>query len=398
MDLAFSDADLAFRDEVRQFLHDRLPAHIRRKEELGIALTRDEYVLWHRILNEKGWVAQAWPKDHGGAGWTATQRFIYEEEAGEAYAPRPLPYGLIMAGPVIIRFGTERQRKYYLPRLLRADDVWCQGYSEPQSGSDLASLATRAERKGDHYLVNGTKIWTSYAHYANRCFALVRTGRSDKKQDGVSCVLIDLEQPGVTKRPIISIDGLHYLNQVFFDDVKVPVEDLVGEEGDGWRIAKYLLGHERVGAASFSRTRKLLTRLKNIAGQEHVGGARLIDEPAFRARVVAVESEVQSLTTTGMRVLAALSADKEVGNEASLLKIRGTEVEQAISELMSTAVAYYAHPYDNAVLKHGWNEEPIGPAYAATVTPFYHFWRKASISGGSNEIQRNIIAKRVLGL
>jgi len=398
MQLSFSAEDRAFQQEVRSFLKDYLPPRRRAQERLGIALSRDEYVQWHRILYERGWVAPTWPKEYGGPGWTVTQRFIFEEELGEAYAPRPLPYGLVMCGSMLIRFGTPEQKAFYLPRILSAEDLWCQGYSEPGAGSDLAGLQTRAERRGDRYVVNGTKIWTSYAHYANRCFCLVRTARGARKQDGVSVLLIDLERPSVTIRPIIGLDGLHYLNQVFFDNVEVPATDLVGEEGDGWKIAKYILGHERVGVASFARARKLLARLKKIAAAERDAGRPLIETDAFRRKVAEIEIELTSLQTTGLRVLAALSADREVGPEASLLKIRGTEVEQRISELMSEAIAWYGHPYDGPVLKDGWNEPPIGPDYAATVNPFYFFWRKASISGGSNEIQRNIIAKRTLGL
>jgi len=398
MDMTFSAEDLAFQEEVRAFMRDRLPPRIREKERNGIALTRDEHMQWHRILAERGWVAPTWPKEHGGPGWTVTQRFIFEEVAGENYAPRLHGYGLIMCASMLIGFGTPEQKAFYLPRIYNGDDFWCQGYSEPGAGSDLALLKTRAVRDGDHYIVNGTKIWTSYAHYANRCFALVRTGTSAKKQEGVTVLLIDMERPGVTVRPLITLDGLRYLNQVFFDDVRVPVADRVGEEGDAWKIAKYLLGHERVSAASFSRARKLLTRLKDIAAAEADDGRPLIENPAFRTKVASVEIELESLQTTGLRVLAKLSADREVGAEASLLKIRGTEVEQLISELMSEAIAYYGQPYDNHAIKEGWNEAPIGPEYAAAVNPFYFLWRKASISGGSNEIQRNIIAKRTLGL
>ena len=398
MDMNFSEADLAFQQEVRTFLRENLPTRIREKEMLGVALTRDEYIEWQRILHGKGWAAPTWPKEYGGPGWTVTQRFIFEEECGEAYAPKLMNYGLNMCASMLIRFGTPEQKAFYLPRILHADDMWCQGYSEPQAGSDLAGLKTRAVREGDKYIVNGTKIWTSYAHYANRSFILVRTGGGEKKQDGVSVLLVDLTKPGVTIRPIIGLDGLRYLNQVFYDNVEVPVSDRVGEEGEGWKIAKYILGHERVGAASFARARKLLARLKNIASAESEDGSPLIEKPAFRRKLAAAEIELRSLEVTGMRMLAALSADKEVGAEANLLKIRGTEVEQVITELQSEAIAYYGQPYDLNVLKEGWNEPPIGPDYAATVNPFYFMWRKASISGGSNEIQKNIIAKRTLGL
>ena len=397
--MSFSEQDLAFQQEVRSFLRDDLPPRIRQKETLGVALTRDEYIEWQRILYHKGWVAPNWPPEYGGTGWTVTQRFIFEEECGEAYAPKLMNYGLNMCASMLIHFGTPEQKAFYLPRILRADDMWCQGYSEPQAGSDLARLQMRAERQGDKYIVNGTKIWTSYAHYANRSFVLVRTGQQGgKRQEGVSVLLVDLKQPGVTIRPIIGLDGLRYLNQVFYDNVEVPVSDRVGEEGEGWKIAKYILGHERVGAASFARARKLLVRLKNMASQELDGGQPLIERPSFRRKIAAAEIELESLTMTGLRMLATLSADKEVGAEANLLKIRGTEVEQLITELQSEAVAYYGQPYDLNVLKEGWNEPPIGPDYAATVNPFYFMWRKASISGGSNEIQKNIIAKRTLGL
>ena len=398
MDMNFSEKDLAFQQEVRTFLKEKLPPRLREKERLGVALTREEYIEWQRILYARGWAAPNWPVEYGGPGWTVTQRFIFEEECGEAYAPKLMNYGLNMCASMLIRFGTPEQKAFYLPRILRADDMWCQGYSEPQAGSDLARLQTRAERRGDKYVVNGTKIWTSYAHYANRNFILARTSQGKKPQEGVSVLLVDMTLPGVTVRPIIGLDGLRYLNQVFYDDVEVPVTDLVGEEGQGWKIAKYILGHERVGAASFARARKLLVRLKNMAAAELDGGRPLIERPSFRRKVAAAEIELESLQMTGLRMLATLSADKEVGAEANLLKIRGTELEQLISELQSEAVAYYGQPYDLHVLKEGWNEPPIGPEYAATVNPFYFMWRKASISGGSNEIQKNIIAQRTLGL
>ena len=399
MDMAFGEADLAFQREVRQFLAENLPPRLREKEKLGVALSRDELVQWHRILNDRGWVAPTWPKEYGGTGWTPTQRYIFEEECGEAYAPKLHNYGLTMCASMLIHFGTPEQKAFYLPRILRADDLWCQGYSEPQAGSDLAGLKTRAERVGDKYIVNGTKIWTSYAHYANRIFALVRTGPSTgKKQDGVSVLLIDLEQKGVDRRRITGLDGLHYLNQIFFDNVEVPVTDLVGEEGQGWKIAKYILGHERVAAASTIRARKMAARLREIAAAENDCGERLIDRPDFARKLASAEIELRSLQINGLRLLAMLSADREVGSEASTMKIRGTETECLLAELMSEAIAYYGYPYDEHVLKDGWNEPPIGPDYAATVNPNYFFWRKALISGGSNEIQRNIIAKRGLGL
>ena len=398
MDLSFSPAEIAFREEVRAFIAAELPPSIKRKGELGVEFTRDEYLAWHRILYRKGWIAPAWPKELGGTGWTPAQRYIFDEELGRACTPRVLPFGLTMLAPVLMAFGREDQKKAYLPRILAGDDWWCQGYSEPGAGSDLASLQTKAVADGDDYVVDGSKIWTTYAHYANLMFCLVRTSAEKKKQDGISFLLLDMKAPGVTVRPIVTIDGAHVVNQVFLEGVRVPKSNRVGKEGQGWTIAKYLLGHERTSIAGVGWCKQQVRRIKAIAQAEQMNGRPLIDDARFAAKLAVVEVDLMALEYTNLRVLAAESAGKAPGPEASLLKIKGTEVQQALTELLREAVGYRAHPLVPEVLKKGWNEAPIGPEYAMFVAPLYFGWRKASIYGGSNEIQKNIITKAVLGL
>lgn len=398
MDLSFTPAETAFREEVRAFIAANVPPDIKRKGELGVEFTRDDYVAWHRILYHKGWIAPAWPKELGGTGWTPAQRYIFDEELGRACTPRVLPFGLSMLGPVLMAFGSDEQKKTYLPRILAGDDWWCQGYSEPGAGSDLASLQTKAVSDGDDYVVDGSKIWTTYAHYANLMFCLARTSIEKKKQDGISFLLLDMKAPGVTVRPIITIDGAHIVNQVFLEDVRVPKANRVGKEGQGWTIAKYLLGHERTSIAGVGWCKQQVRRVKAIARAEQVNGRPLIEDPHFAAKLAAVEVDLMALEYTNLRVLAAESSGKGPGTEASLLKIKGTEVQQALTELLREAVGYRAHPLVPEVLKKGWNEAPIGPDYAMFLAPLYFGWRKASIYGGSNEIQKNIISKAVLGL
>jgi len=398
MDIEFTDTEKAFRDEVRAFVRAKLPADIGEKVESGRELGRDDYDRWHRVLHAKGWVAPGWPVDYGGTGWSPVERYIFDEECAAACAPRVMPFGVSMVGPVIYTFGSEAQKAHYLPRILSNEDWWCQGYSEPGSGSDLASLRTRAVRDGDHYLVNGQKTWTTTAHWADHIFCLVRTSTEGKPQEGISFLLIDMRTPGVSVRPIITIDGGHEVNDVFFEDVRVPAENLVGEENAGWTYAKFLLSHERAGIADVGRSKRQLARLREIAGAEQVLGRPLIEERRFRDKVAELEIDLLALEYTSLRALSRESAGKPPGPEANLLKIRGTEVQQRITELTLEAVGYYANPYLPDALKEGWNEAPIGPAYAAPVAPRYFNWRKASIYGGSNEIQKGIIAKMVLGL
>ncbi len=397
MDLQLSEEDAAFRDEVRAFVAAELPPEIRRKVELGQRLGKQDYLRWQKILYEKGWIAPAWPREHGGTGWTPLQRFIFEEELALAAAPRIIPFGLHMVGPVLIAFGSEAQKARYLPRILASDDWWCQGYSEPNAGSDLASLKTRAVADGEDYIVDGAKTWTTYAQHADMMFCLVRTAETGKKQEGISFLLIDMKSPGITLRPITTIDGGQEINEVFFDAVRVPRENLVGEEGKGWSIAKFLLGHERAGIADVGRSKKQLVRLKEIAAQERSGGGALIEDGRFAEKVAALEVELLALEAVVLKVLTDETAGRSPGPEASLLKIKGTEVQQAITELLFEALGNYVHPYVPEALEAGWNEAPVGPDYAATIAPHYFNWRKASIYGGSNEIQKNIIAKMVLG-
>ena len=398
MDLTFTPAEESFRQEVRHFVADKLPGDIRRKVENGLFLGKEDYMCWQKLLHERGWIAPNWPIEYGGTGWSAIQRYIFDEECAAAGTPPLSPFGLMMVAPVIMKFGNDAQKSYYLPRILSSEDWWCQGYSEPNAGSDLASLQTRAVRDGDHYVVNGAKTWTTHAQYADLTFCLVRTDGSGKKQEGISFLLMDMHDPGVTVRPITTIDGGQEINEVWFDDVRVPNENLIGEEGKGWTYAKYLLSHERSGIAQVARSKKQITRLRKIATEELSDGAPLLEDQGFREKLAAVEIDLLALEFTELRILADEKAGRSPGPESSILKIRGTEIQQAISELLVEAIGYDAFPYVPEALRDGWNEAPIGPDYAAPLAPHYFNWRKASIYGGTNEIQKNIIAKMVLGL
>lgn len=400
MDFPLSEEDRAFRDEVRAFLEDSLPPEFARRNNLGVEFDREEQVRWMKALSARGWIAPNWPEEAGGTGWTAIQKLIFEVETYLAGAPRYTNFGVSLCGPVLLHFGTPEQKRRHIPGILSSDVLWCQGYSEPGAGSDLASLKTRARREGDEYVVNGSKIWTSSGHWADWIFCLVRTSTGGRKQEGISFLLIDMKTPGITVRPIYRINGLHEFNEVFFEDVRVPAENLVGKEGEGWTIAKYLLGHERSGAAAgFGMCARFLGQVQEVAANEPDDGRRpLIRDPGFAARIAGLESQVASLWSTALRYLASGSADREVGPESSLLKLRGTEIQQELSELLMEAVGYYAQPYVLSALKHGWNEEPVGPEYAAALAPGYFDFRKTTIYGGTSEVQKNIIAKRVLGL
>ena len=398
MDLNYSPEETAFREEVREFLRTRLPGDISRKVLGHHRLGKDDYVRWQKILFEKGWIAAGWPTEHGGTGWSAIERYIFEEESAAAGAPRLTPFGLHMVGPVLIAFGSEAQKQRYLPRILSSEDWWCQGYSEPGSGSDLASLKTRAERRGDAYVVNGQKTWTTHAQYADMMFCLVRTSSTGKKQEGISFLLIDMHSPGITVRPIITLDGEHEVNEVWFEDVKVPAENLVGDEGRGWSYAKFLLSHERTGIAGVGHSKRELQLLKHIAGEEKSGGRPLIEDPVFRDRVAQVEIELMALEITCLRVAAADRDGKAPGPEASILKIKGTEIQQELTELMMEAVGPYALPHLPMAWGDHWIGARVGPDYAAPLAARYLNYRKTSIYGGSNEIQRNIVAQMVLGL
>ncbi len=398
MDLSFTPAELEFRDEVRSFLASSLPPEISRKMLEGLHLTAADTVRWQRILFERGWGGPNWPKEFGGTGWDPVRQYIFEEESAAAGAPRLLPFGLKMVGPVIMRFGNAAQQKRFLPRILTGEDWWCQGYTEPGAGSDLASLKTRAERRGDHYLVNGQKTWITLAQHAQWIFCLVRTDPAAKPQAGISFLLVDMRTPGVTVRPIIMLDGGHEVNEVWFEDVKVPVENLVGEENKGWTYAKFLLGHERTNIAGIGAAKRELARLKRVAGQERKHGRPLIQDPFFAARVAQVEIDLMALEITNLRVLSAEAERRAPGPEASLLKIKGTEIQQAISELLAQAVGPYALPFRREALDADFGGPAVGPSHAAPLAATYCNLRKASIYGGSNEIQKNIISQMILGL
>ena len=397
MELILSPAEEKFRDEVREFVSKEVSEEIRRKTMTGFRLNKEDHESWQRKLHSKGWMAPGWPAEYGGTGWTPMQKHIFEEECAAAGAPPVIAFGVTMVAPVIMAFGNQEQKDYYLPRILRSDDWWCQGYSEPGSGSDLASLRTRAVLKGDHYIVNGQKTWTTMAQHANLMFCLVRTSDEGKRQEGISFLLIDMEQPGVTVQPIKTIDGSVEINNVFLEDVKVPVANRVGEENKGWTYAKYLLGHERTSIAAVGRSKAQLKRLKTIASAEEQDGKPLINDPTFKEKIADIEISLLALESLVLRVLSDESAGKGPGPEASFLKIRGTEVQQGITELLIEAIGNYAHPFVPESMETGWNENPIGPEHAASIAPHYFNWRKASIYGGSNEIQKNIIAKAVLG-
>ena len=395
MNLDFTPEERAFREEVRAFIAEHYPAQLRDKRRSE--LDREEFLAWHKIVGKKGWSAPAWPVEYGGTGWTPTQRYIWQEENALAETTILLPFGLQMVGPVIYTFGNIEQKQRFLPGILSGDDWWCQGYSEPGAGSDLASLKTRAARDGDHYVVNGQKTWTTLAQHADWGFFLVRTDPEAKKpQEGISFLLIDMKSPGVTVRPIISIDGGHEVNDVFLDNVRVPIENRVGEENQGWTYAKFLLAHERAGIAGVARSKKGLSRLKELARAEVADDGRpLIEDGDFERRVAQLEIDLMALEFTELRVLANEQAGKGPGAESSLLKIKGTEIQQRLTELALEAVGAYAAPDQR---DFAGNEFNIGTDVAATVTPTYLNMRKTSIYGGSNEIQRNIIAKMVLGL
>ncbi len=393
MDLTYSAQERAFRDEVSAWLRVNLPDELRAKVANYTPLTKDDLLRWHRILAAKGWIAPPWPVEWGGTGWTVVQRYLFEEECGYAGAPPLVPFGLAMCAPVLLKFGTEAQKRRFLGPIYRGEDFWCQGYSEPGSGSDLASLATSAVRRGDHYIVNGQKTWTTLAHMADWIFCLVRTdARAERKQDGISFLLIDMRTPGITVRPLLLMDGHHEVNEVFFDDVAVPVENLVHEEGKGWTVAKYLLGHERMNTARIGASRRELAKLKQFAAQQRKDGKPLLDDPRFRDKVSRVEVELIALALTNLRFLDQLRGGRAPGAEVSMLKIKGTEIQQALTELMMQAAGPQAAVVAPADGAEGWD------AFTAALAPRYCNFRKTSIYAGSNEIQRNIIAKLHLGL
>ena len=400
MDLRFTAEEIAWRDEVRAFIDAELDPALRERMRVGFSPTKQETIDWQRKLNKKGWACPGWPEEWGGAAWTPVQRLIFNEAIQSAPAPDLQGFNITMLGPVLAHFGTPEQKAYFLPRAANLDDWWCQGFSEPGAGSDLASLKTAAKREGDFYIVNGQKIWTSTAHMADWVFALVRTDpNARKKQEGISFLLIDMNTPGITVRPIISIDGSHHLNEVFFDDVKVPVHQRVYEENRGWDVAKYLLGNERSGIARLGKSRANLEFAVDTARQVRSGGAPLIDDRGFRQRIAQIEVDIKALELTQMRVIAAASkkSDGKPDPFSSLLKIKGTELLQATSELIMDTGGPMAMPIWASEL-HALGNEPIAPEWAGYMAAPYLMLRAASIYGGTNEIQRNILNKAVLRL
>lgn len=389
MNLEFSNEERVFRDEVRRFLKDNLPRDIAGKVAKNKELDRDDILRWQAVLNERGWLATTWPKEYGGPGWTAVERHIFSEECALHSAPRMPPFGLNMLGPVLIKFGSEAQRREILPRILDGSDWWCQGYSEPGAGSDLASLKTRAERDGDHYVVNGQKTWTTLGQHANKIFCLVRTSFEGKPQEGISFLLVDLETPGVEMRPIRLIDGGHEVNEVFFSDARVPVANLVGEENQGWTIAKYLLTHERTNIAGVGFATKELERYRDLAVQTKRDGRTLADNPVYAVRAAELEADLEAMRITNLRMLANAGDGAASGVESSLLKLKGTQVRQSLQDLYRSALGPQAAPVADDLSE---NELTV-PAEAARAANVYFNNRKLSIFGGSNEIQRNIVAK-----
>jgi len=404
VDFSFNEEDRKFQQEVRDWLDEAWPAEMRERQSRSALekMSKDDIVRWQQKLAEKGWAATNWPVEHGGAGFTASQNYIFDLERARVGAPGVLPFGMSMVAPVIMKFGTEEQKSKYLPDILASNVWWCQGYSEPGSGSDLASLKTKAEDKGDHYLVNGVKTWTTLAQHADMIFCLVRTSNEDIRQLGISFLLIDMNTPGISVNPIITLDdpqpGFQEINMVYFEDVKVPKENLVGEEGKGWTCAKYLLEFER-GNAYSPTLKRALEHVRSIAADQQNGiGGSLIEDDDFLARVRDVEIQILALEFTELRILSALSAGQNVGPESSLLKTRGSELQQAVTELALEASGSYGLAFDGSVPVDGDNFTPVGPEAINGVAQDYFNTRKVSIYAGSNEIQRNIMSKLVLGL
>ncbi len=392
MDLNFTTDELEFRAMVRQWVADNLPADLSHKVHNALRLTREDMQSWAKILGKKGWLGWAWPQQFGGPGWNAVQRHLFEEECALAGAPRVVPFGPVMVAPVIMAFGSPEQQKRFLPGIASGEVWWSQGYSEPGSGSDLASLKTRADRKGDYYIVNGQKTWTTLGQYGEWIFCLVRTSHEGKPQTGISFLLIDMKSPGITVRPIITLDGEHEVNEVFFDNVEVPADQLIGEENKGWTYAKYLLSHERTNIADVNRAKRELERLKRIAKAEGV-----YDDPRFRDQIALLEVDVVALEMMVLRVLSAEKSGKQSLDVAALLKIRGSEIQQRYTELMMLAAGPYSLPFVREAMEAGWQGDYVGAAHCAPLAGTYFNYRKTTIYGGSNEVQRNIVAQTVLG-
>jgi len=393
MDLAFTPEEQSFREEVRTWVQANLPKEIAHKVHHALRLTRSDMQGWAKILGKKGWLAFGWPKEFGGPGWTAVQKHLFEEECALAGAPRIVPFGPVMVAPVIMAFGNAEQQKRFLPGIASGEVWWSQGYSEPGSGSDLASVKTRAERVGNKYIVNGQKTWTTLGQYGDWMFNLVRTSTEGKPQTGISFLLLDMKSPGVTVRPIKLLDGECEVNEVFFDNVEVPAENLVGEENKGWTYAKHLLSHERTNIADVNRSKRELERLKRIAKREGVW-----DEQRFRDQIALLEVDIVALEMLVLRVLSAEKSGKNSLDIAGLLKIKGSEIQQRYSELMMLAAGPFALPFIEEAMQAGWQSDfPGGEAANAPLASTYFNLRKTTIYGGSNEVQRNIVAQTVLG-
>ena len=402
MNQNFSPSEETFRDEVCRFLAAKLPARLSDKVSQGMRLTKADMQEWHTILHAQGWLANHWPVEFGGTGWNAIERFIFENECALAAAPRVVPFGVNMLGPVLIKYGNAAQKQHWLPRILDGRDWWCQGYSEPGAGSDLAAVKTSArlcqDAQGPHYIVNGQKTWTTLGQHANMIFCLVRSNPEAKKQEGISFLLIDMHTPGVEVRPIITLDQEHEVNEVFFTDVRVPAENLVGEENKGWTCAKYLLTYERTNIAGVGQSSAALQRLQQIAATQQRQGKPLAQDPIFAARLARVEIDLANMKTTNLRVIAAVAGGGAPGAESSMLKIRGTQIRQEITSLTRRAMGPFARPYIHEALDEGYTGTPTTPPAAASAAAQYFNNRKLSIFGGSNEVQRNIISKMMLGL
>ena len=398
MDLSFSKDQEIFRTEVRDFLSKNLDSNMSSKMKLGIMLSKEEIEAWHSKLNEKGWLAGSWPKKYGGQNWGVIESFIFEEECSAVGAPRILPFAFNMLGPVLMAFGSDEQKNYWLPRMLNGDDWWCQGYSEPGSGSDLASLKTAAHREGSHYIVNGQKTWTTLGQHANMMFCLVRTSNKGKPQEGISFLLIDMHSEGIEVRPIKTIDGEHEINEVFLTNVKVPNKNLVGKENKGWTYAKYLLAHERTGIANVGLSKRRISELKKIAQSVKKNNINLTEDPLFASKLAKVEIDLANLEITNLRILSRAEAGGSPGPESSIIKILGSEIGQEIDNLTRQALGRRAVIHAPNILDYGYNGPQVSPLATATASGVYFNNRKTSIYGGSNEIQKNILSKAVLEL
>ena len=392
MNLNFTSDELAFREQVRDWVANHLPKDISHKVHHALRLGRDDQQAWQKILGKKGWLGYNWPTQFGGPGWSSVQKHLFEEECARAGAPRILPFGPVMVAPVIMAFGNAEQHQRFLPGIASGEVWWSQGYSEPGSGSDLASLKCKAERQGDKYLVNGQKTWTTLGQHGDWIFCLVRTSSDGKPQTGISFLLIDMKSPGITVRPIITMDGEHEVNEVFFDNVEVPLENLIGEENKGWTYAKHLLAHERTNIADVNRAKRELERLKRIAKSEGV-----YDDVRFRDQIALLEIDVVALEMMVLRVLWAEKSGKQSLDVAGLLKIRGSEIQQRYSELMMLAGGPCTVPYLHEAMEGGWQGDIAIDRFLLPLAGTYFNQRKTTIYGGSNEVQRNIVAQTVLG-